>query len=204
MNCKNIMIALMFLSSCSPNVLTKDFFCARSYDEIKDPYSGNYEYQKMDVDYHFPELGTISTPVSKLEVRNKGKQTYTVVIMGKNTFIMDKDSTWNTGHVDSVYCTGIAISGESTSNVYFTQRDSISKIETPIPRRLLKKLREDFFVMNKNKKYDLKDTKQRWNGITTYYPYKLYNNNNHRAIDFNPIIQAPKDSLPTTKHKNHV
>ena len=173
MNIKNTIITLFILSSCSPNYVTKDFFCARSYDEIADANSGDYEFQEGEIDYNFPELGTVAIPVTKLRVNNNFKQKYKVVIIGKNTFAMDRDSIWNTEHVDSVYCTGIAIIPEHGANVLFLQKDSVTKVKSPLPNKVLEELREDFFIMNKNKRYNLKRMRRGENYISSSYPYKL-------------------------------
>ena len=171
-----LILLTIVISSCSSYTLTKDFFKAYSYGEIDDIDTTNVYFNKHTNDEWVPALGSIIVTETNLRLKYKTSKRYRVDITGRHKLYVCKDSLCHIEHIDSLYLTGIAIVGGHSTAIIFRKSDDRQEIKSPIPLKILKKLREDFVRINKLTHYNLgMEKRENWNFT---YPYLLYERKN--------------------------
>ena len=169
----------MFMECCTimPN---EEFFCTISTKDIPDVSVKTLSFSTDYIDYHFPECGTVSYPLFDYDIKYDTLSHYRVVVLGSVVF-GEEDNTENVFEIlDSVKITRLVVDRlHSPRELYGKNGDDewISKNweECPLPNKILKKIRKDFLIRMKYKRYFLnKSDNSPAKRLTTSYPYRLY------------------------------
>ncbi len=176
---KSILIlwACCLLMGCSTSMQHERFFCTLSARDIPDVSEESITYRTDYIDYHFVEAGTISNPLFGFDIKYDTLSHYRVVVLGRLVFGETKhDGQYE--RIDSVEINRLIISSlNAPRELYCKNGDEycskISWKECSLPKKNLKKIRKDFLIRMKYKRYVINKSDS-IKGITTLYEYHLY------------------------------
>lgn len=165
----------VLLVGCRTSNSCDAYFSPVPVDKIKEISSQDLKYEKMDVDYHFPELGYYEIPLTVCNIKYDTKSHFTVIVSGYAVF-RDTDITNHFQIVDSVSLSEIVVKKEQQKlELYSNKQNNDFNYrpwkECPLPKSVRERIREDFLIRMKYMKFHLK-TDQRIFYFTC--PYRLW------------------------------
>ena len=176
----NINIPLFFVSilfvSCKSSISCNEYFTTVPASEIKDLSLDYDKYETHFFDYHFTDLGTYDVHQIICTIRFDTVSHYYVVVSGY-VVLKDIDQTINTQIVDSVKISQIAVKRKHHKLELFSSKlpdkyyNNKPWKDCPLPKSVRNKIKDDFLIRMKHRKYHLKTNER---VIPVIWGYKLY------------------------------
>ena len=175
-------LASCLLMGCSTLMPQEKFFCTISTKDIPDVPEKTISYKTDYIDYHFPEAGTISDPLFDYDIKYDTLSHYRVTVLGYVIFGKEANQNNQYERIDSVGITRLVIdkigAPRELLGIKGDKRWNNNKNweECSLPKKILKKIRNDFFIRMKYKRFvfNQSDQTEPINGSTTGYGYRLY------------------------------
>jgi len=178
----NIRIFFSFFSillvSCRSSISCNDYFTTVPVSDIKKLSSESIIYETNYIDYHFTNLGTYDVPQIKCNIKFDILSQYFVFIYGY-VVLKDMSQTNNTQIVDSVKISKVAVKRKQHKLEFFSNEFPDNYLyynykswkDCPLPKSVRNKIRDDFLIRMKYRKYHLKTNEK---VIPVNWGYKLY------------------------------
>ena len=172
-----ILLAGCLLMGCGTTLSHEKFFCTRSTKEISDVPEQTISYKTDYIDYHFPEAGTISDPLFDYNIKYDTLSHYRVVVFGYVVFgKSNQESQYE--RIDSVGITRLVIDKKGGARELYSKKwdehwNDIPWEKCSLSKKILRKIRKDFLIRMKYKRYVI-NRSDTIKGITTGYEYRLY------------------------------
>jgi len=179
-----ILLASCLLVSCRTSMTSEMFFNTTSTKDIPDVSEKAISYRTSYLDTDCEECGTISEPLFDYNIKYDTLSHYKVVVIGYVVFGKDNYQENQYERIDSVGITRLVIDNKlhHSRELYGKKGDEhwndIPWEECSLPKKILKKIRNDFLIRTKYLKYLFNKSKLvdelPIKGITTQYLYRLY------------------------------
>ena len=162
---------------CGTTMSHEKFFSTISTKDIPEVSEKTILYKTDVVDYHFPEAGTISEPLFEHNIKYDTLSHYRVTVFGYVVFGQNGPMA-PYERIDSVGITRLVIDRmNAPRELYSKKRDEhwndIPWENCSLPKKILKRIRKDFLIRTKNKRYVINQS-DTIRGVTTGYAYRLY------------------------------
>ncbi len=178
-----ILLAGCLLVSCRTSMPSDIFFNTISTKDIPSMSEKSISYRISYLNTDCIRCGTISEPLFDYNIKYDTLSHYKVVVIGYVVFEKDNYQENQYERIDSVGITRLVISSlHSPRELYSKHGDEhwndIPWEECSLPKKILKKIRNDFLIRTKYSKYlfnksELNDELP-IKGISTQYCYRLY------------------------------
>ena len=170
-------LAGCLLMGCGTTMSHKKFFSTISTKDIPDVPEQSISYKTNSIDYHVPEAGTISDPLFNYNIKYDTLSHYKVTVMGYVIFGKNVQTT-PYERIDSVGITRLVIDRQNAPRELYSKNgdehwNDIPWEDCSLPKKILKKIRKDFLIRMKYKRYVI-NRSDTLKGITAGYGYRLY------------------------------
>lgn len=166
----------VLLGSCKSSISCNDYFSTVSVDEIKELSVQKFLYKTDYLDDDYREFGTYDNPQLAFNIEYDTLSHYRVILWGY-VALSDANQTDNTQIVDSIAITSMIVLRSHHMAERFSNNCTVNNNfdkpwkDCPLPMSVRNKIKNDFLIRMKYRKYNIKERVRR---ITVYYEYKLY------------------------------
>ena len=173
-----ILLTCCLLVSCGTSMSCEKFFGTVSTKDIPDVSLDSVSFRTSYIEGDCVSCGTISEPLFDCDIKYDTMSHYRVAVMGKIVFAKDNHPKDQYKRVDSVGITRIIVNNmlqarrEIYSNMNYKLENDTPWDECPLPKRILKKIRNEFLKREKYVRYTFKETDA--DSVYETYVYYLY------------------------------
>ena len=175
--------ACCLLMSCGALLTSEEFFNTISTKDIPDVSVKSISYRTGYVDSECIKCGIISEPLFDYSIKYDTLSHYEVIVIGYVVFGKKNYQENQYEGIDSVGITRLIVSSlHSQRKLYGKNGDEIRNNilwkECPLPKIILKKIKKDFLIRMKYKRFlfnkSVFNDEMQIKGYTTQYRYCLY------------------------------
>ena len=171
-----IITTYLLLVSCGTLMPSEKFFVTVSTKDIDIMSLDSVSFSTCYIEGNCVSCGTVSEPLFACDIKYDTLSHYTVIVMGKNVF----DNNYQNGqyrYVDSIEINRLVIDRQHFPREFYSDlghkwSHNTSWKECPLPKSILKKIRNDFLKRKKYIRYNLKNLDVK--SVSESYCYRLY------------------------------
>ncbi len=177
MNKLLIILTCLLLVSCGTLMSNEKFFGTVSTKDISNVSIDSVSFRNSYIDGSCVSCGTILEPLFDYDIKYDTLSHYKVIVLGEIIFEKDNDKKNQYKRVDSVKIKSLVIDKLHSQREFYSDtnhkwsRDKLWK-ECPLPKYILRKIRNDFLKRKKYTRYIFKDADA--SSVSESYCYYLY------------------------------
>jgi len=176
------LLAISLQISCATSMSSDKFFCSVSTKDIPDVRESSILYKHINYFADSIICGTVAEPLFDFNIKFDTLSRYKVTVVGDIIFKQMNYSLGQYRCVDSVRITRLIIDRLNCQREFYSNLAIRNKYdeqiaykkwqECTLPKRILKRIRNDFLKRKKYVKYTINENEAR--GVTVLYSYRLY------------------------------
>ena len=183
MRCFLFLLICCMLNGCSTLMPCEKFFCTVSTKDIPDVSISNISFITGYIHDDCKKCGTISDPLFDFNIKYDTLSHYRVLVLGYVVFGNEMNHKNQYETIDSVGIKRLVIMRMHSQQELYGKKEDCNWSnrnwnECPLPKRILKEIRDDFLKRMKYRRYiynkSVLDDSLSINGYTTQYYYSLY------------------------------
>ena len=178
-----ILTICLMISSCGISMSSEEFFRTLSVKEIPDMSMDTVRYYTSFIEDDIPSLGKVSEPLLGYSIKYDTLARYRVAVIGSIKFAEQNDDTMQYARIDSIGIISFYLwNDHSQHREYYSNKRNGTDINSqekgrtlekcPLPKRILKRIRKDFFIRMKYREYQIDNINNK--AISVIYDYRLY------------------------------